>query len=141
MKNIFIVCVLMACTSLSFGRVPSHITKSYTAGYSFKNALLDYNTVDQKLKSNSTDKQALFERGMIYYVIASQDKNYWMKAITAWDDYLRLYPTDANALWNRAYTKHHANIGDACADFKSALKLVKKKKELPKEEFDLFGCN
>lgn len=115
------------------------LSLGYLANHSFANALLNYKSLDDKLKANATDQSALWELGLNYFVIANNDKNYVNKCLEAWDNYLRYYPNDAFALWNRGFVKHYFKIGNPCADIQAAGQLIKKK-FLPSEPAELYNC-
>ncbi|HRN94607.1 MAG: hypothetical protein M9931_04195 [Chitinophagales bacterium] len=110
----------------------------YLSTNSFANALLKYKEIEDALKVNSTDQTALWNLGLSYFVIANNDKNYINRCLAAWDNYLRLYPNDGFALWNRGFVKHYFNVGTPCADIQAATQNVKKK-YLPKSE-DFKNC-
>lgn len=115
------------------------LSLGYLANHSFANALLNYKSLDDKLKANTTDQTALWELGLNYFVIANNDKNYINRCLEAWDNYLRYYPNDAFALWNRGFVKHYFKVGNPCADIQAAGQLIKKK-FLPTEPAEFANC-
>ncbi len=115
------------------------LSMGYLAAHNFANALLNYKALEDKLKVNPTDQAALWELGLTYFVIANNDKNYINRTLEAWDNYLRLYPNDGFALWNRGFTKHFFKVGNPCADIQAAAQVVKKK-FLPKDPEDFKNC-
>ncbi len=115
------------------------LSVNYLSKQSFADALLNFKKIDDKLKVNSTDKVSLWELGLTYFVIANNDKNYLPRCLETWDNYLRLYPNDAFALWNRAFVKHYFKSGNPCSDVQSAVQLMKKK-FLPAEPSELMDC-
>jgi hypothetical protein len=115
------------------------LSMGYLANHTFADALLKFKSVDDKLKANSTDRNALWELGLVYFTIANNDKNYLNRCLESWDNYLRLYPNDAFALWNRAFVKHYFKTGNPCSDVQAAMQSVKKK-FLPQEPAELTAC-
>ncbi|MCS6819847.1 MAG: hypothetical protein RMJ53_02130 [Chitinophagales bacterium] len=115
------------------------LTMDYLVKNSFAEALLQYKQVEDSLRQNPSNAKALWRMGLIYFIIAVRDKNYLPKCLEAWDNYLQYYPNDPFALWNRSFVKNYFKTGDACADLKSAL-LILKKKHLPKEPEELWNC-
>ncbi len=115
------------------------LSMAYLSNHSFADALLKFKSVDDKLKANSTDRNALWELGLVYFTIANNDKNYLNRCLESWDNYLRLYPNDAFALWNRAFVKHYFKTGNPCSDVQAAMQSVKKK-FLPQEPAELTAC-
>ena len=140
---LLITCICLAATTLAKEDKPQPtgelLSMGYLANHSFANALLDFKRIEDALKVNSTDKKSLWDLGLSYFTIANNDKNYLNRCLEAWDNYLRLYPNDAYALWNRAFVKHYFKTGNPCADIQSAGQLVKKKL-LPKEPKELSDC-
>lgn len=115
------------------------ISLDYLNTHTFADALLNYKNWEDKLKVNSADRLALWNMGLSYFVIANNDKNYTNKCLEAWDNYLRSYPNDGFALWNRAFVKQYFQVGNFCSDVKAATLSVKKK-YLPKEPESLYDC-
>jgi len=141
--TILLFVVLSATTVFGKGEKPQPtgelLSMAYLSNHSFADALLKFKSVDDKLKANSTDRNALWELGLVYFTIANNDKNYLNSCLEAWDNYLRLYPNDAFALWNRAFVKHYFKSGNPCSDVQAAMQTVKKK-FLPQEPAELTAC-
>jgi hypothetical protein len=115
------------------------LSLGYLSQHSFADALIKYKSLEDRLKANPTDRAALWETALTYFVIANNDNNYVNRCLEAWDTYLKHYPNDGFALWNRGFVKHYFKVGTPCGDIQAATQWVKKK-FLPREPEEFSQC-